>query len=146
MPRTRKRPADEGNGRQGGKLRTQAVGLLPIAPAARFETYDNLALSGCELLLGAGEGARALEQLRQHVLANANLQSKVVDGRQIEGVEGVAATGSAGLYGGSANIQVPSRDGERAIVHCQCIPHVPGIAHAHLPETNGHGGAVADRH
>jgi len=30
--------------------------LLPIAPAARFEAYDNLALSGCELLLGAGEG------------------------------------------------------------------------------------------
>ena len=44
----------------------QAVGLLPIAPAARFEAYDNLALSGCELLLGAGEGARALEQLRPH--------------------------------------------------------------------------------
>ena len=42
----------------------QAIGLLPGVPADRVETFDNLALAGCEALLAAPEGPRALDRLR----------------------------------------------------------------------------------
>jgi len=43
----------------------QAIGLLPPGPADRVETFDNLALAGCEALLAAPGGPRALDPLRE---------------------------------------------------------------------------------
>jgi uncharacterized 2Fe-2S/4Fe-4S cluster protein (DUF4445 family) len=42
----------------------QAIGLLPRVPVERVEAHCNLALAGCEAMLAAAEGARAVEPLR----------------------------------------------------------------------------------
>ena len=42
----------------------QAIGLLPWIAPERVETYDNLALAGCELLLTSEQAARAVDALR----------------------------------------------------------------------------------
>jgi uncharacterized 2Fe-2S/4Fe-4S cluster protein (DUF4445 family) len=42
----------------------QAIGLLPPVPVERVETYDNLALSGCERLLLSPESTSALAAVR----------------------------------------------------------------------------------
>jgi uncharacterized 2Fe-2S/4Fe-4S cluster protein (DUF4445 family) len=42
----------------------QAIGLLPVVAPERVETYDNLALAGCEMMLQSPEGLRGVEPLR----------------------------------------------------------------------------------
>jgi uncharacterized 2Fe-2S/4Fe-4S cluster protein (DUF4445 family) len=42
----------------------QAIGLLPAIAPTRVETYHNLALAGCEIVLTSTDGARAVETLR----------------------------------------------------------------------------------
>ena len=42
----------------------QAIGLLPPVPMARVESYENLALSGCEQWLLSSEGTGALDSVR----------------------------------------------------------------------------------
>jgi len=51
-------------GRSLDVANAQAIGLLPAITPARVETYDNLALAGCEIVLTSNQGMRAIEVLR----------------------------------------------------------------------------------
>ena len=51
-------------GRALDVVNAQAIGLLPATAPTRVETYDNLALAGCEIVLTSTDGARAVETLR----------------------------------------------------------------------------------
>jgi len=51
-------------GRSLDVANAQAIGLLPAIAPERVETYDNLALAGCEIVLTSSEGARAVEAVR----------------------------------------------------------------------------------
>jgi uncharacterized 2Fe-2S/4Fe-4S cluster protein (DUF4445 family) len=51
-------------GRSLDVTNAQAIGLLPSIAPQRVETYDNLALAGCEIVLTSPEGARAVEAVR----------------------------------------------------------------------------------
>jgi uncharacterized 2Fe-2S/4Fe-4S cluster protein (DUF4445 family) len=51
-------------GRSLDVANAQAIGLLPAITPEWVETYDNLALAGCEIVLTSSEGARAVEAVR----------------------------------------------------------------------------------
>ena len=51
-------------GRSLDVANAQAIGLLPAIAPERVQTYDNLALAGCEMVLTSCEGARAVEAVR----------------------------------------------------------------------------------
>ena len=51
-------------GRSLDVANAQAIGLLPPIAPKHVETYDNLALAGCEIVLTSAEGARTIETLR----------------------------------------------------------------------------------
>jgi uncharacterized 2Fe-2S/4Fe-4S cluster protein (DUF4445 family) len=51
-------------GRSLDVANAQSIGLLPSIDPKRVETYDDLALAGCEIVLTSSEGAQAVEALR----------------------------------------------------------------------------------
>jgi len=65
--------------------RAQRIGLLPPAPAARVETYGNLALAGCERML-APEGIEAVEALRRRATLVDLARSPQFGERFLEGL------------------------------------------------------------
>jgi uncharacterized 2Fe-2S/4Fe-4S cluster protein (DUF4445 family) len=52
-------------GRSLDVVNAQAIGLLPAIAPERVESYDNLALAGCEIVLTSADGSRTTETLRR---------------------------------------------------------------------------------
>jgi uncharacterized 2Fe-2S/4Fe-4S cluster protein (DUF4445 family) len=52
-------------GRSLDVANAQAIGLLPAIAPQRVESYDNLALAGCEIVLTSADGSRTIETLRR---------------------------------------------------------------------------------